>query len=53
MERIDEEGPKTLKDASVRELLDECDRKLGPLPPREPTRTVEFVPVFVPVVVFR
>ena len=29
MERIEEEGPKTLKDASVSELLDEAEKKLG------------------------
>ena len=37
MERIEEEGPKTLKDASVSELLDEAEKKLGP---RRPARYV-------------
>jgi hypothetical protein len=46
MDRVDEEpAPKTLKDASVRELLDECDRKLGPPPP---IRTVTLFPLFPP-----
>jgi len=46
MDRVDEEpAPKTLKDASVRELLDECDRKLGP---PLPIRTVTLFPLFPP-----
>ncbi|PMD53744.1 uncharacterized protein K444DRAFT_145947 [Hyaloscypha bicolor E] len=45
-DRVDEEpAPKTLKDASVRELLDECDRKLGP---PLPIRTVTLFPLFPP-----
>jgi hypothetical protein len=49
MDRIDEEkepAEKTLKDASVRELLDECDKKLGG-PSSKPVTYVP-VPVFVP-----
>ena len=46
LDRIDEEPPKTLKDASVSELLDECDKKLGK-PKYEHVRIVP-VPVYVP-----